>query len=44
MALAWILDISGERLVVDAFSMPSATAEDLAAMRGVVESIRFEVP
>ena len=40
----WILDIDGERLVIDAFSMPSATAEDLAAMRGVVESIRFEVP
>ena len=33
-----------ERLVIDAFSMPGATDEDLATMRGVVESIRFEVP
>ena len=40
----WILDLDGERLVIDAFSMPWATDEDLATMRGVVESIRFEVP
>ncbi len=38
----WILDVNGARLVIDAFSMPSTTAEDLEELLRVVESIRFE--
>ena len=38
----WILDIDGARLVIDAFSMPYATADDLEELLAVVESIRFE--
>jgi len=38
----WILDIDGARLVIDAFSMPYATAEELEELLAVVESIRFE--
>jgi hypothetical protein len=38
----WILDIDGSRLVIDAFSMPSATAEQRAELLSLVNSIRFE--
>jgi hypothetical protein len=37
-----ILDIDGARLVIDAFSMPSATSEEREELLAVVESIRFE--
>lgn len=38
----WILDVNGSRLVIDAFSMPYATDEEIAELIGVVESIQFE--
>jgi hypothetical protein len=38
----WILDIAGSRLVIDAFSMPYATAEEREELLAVVESIAFE--
>ena len=37
----WILNVDGERLVVDAMYVPSATAHDRAELADVVESIRF---
>ena len=37
----WILDVDGERLVVDAMYLPAATAHDRAELADVVESIRF---
>ncbi len=37
-----ILDIDGERLVIDVMNMPGATPEDLAELQAVVDSIRFE--
>ena len=38
----WILDVDGQRLVVDAMYMPGATAKDQAMLRQVMESLRFE--
>jgi hypothetical protein len=38
----WIMDIDGSRIVIDAFEMPYATADDRAELTQVVESIRFE--
>lgn len=38
----WILDIDGERLVVDAAFMPSTDAKDREELWLVMESIRFE--
>ena len=38
----WILDVGGERLVVDAMYMPSTDAKDRKALWQVMESIRFE--
>jgi hypothetical protein len=38
----WILDIDGSRIVIDAFSMPSASAEEREELLNVVQSIRFE--
>jgi hypothetical protein len=38
----WILKLDGIRLVIDAFSMPSATDEELDELVDVVESITFE--
>jgi hypothetical protein len=35
----WILDVDGTRLVVDAFSFPGTTDEDLAEMREMVEGL-----
>jgi hypothetical protein len=37
----WIVNISGDRLVIDAFSMPSATSADIKELLAVVASIRF---
>ena len=37
----WVLDVDGERLVIDAFSMPEATADEIAEIHEIVESIRF---
>ena len=37
----WILDVDGERLVIDASTLPDATAEDRAELERVVDSIRF---
>lgn len=37
----WILDVDGERLVVDASYLPEATASDRAVLERVVNSIRF---
>lgn len=38
----WILDIDGERLVVDASFMPSADAKDREELWLIMESIRFQ--
>jgi hypothetical protein len=38
----WVLDVDGERLVVDAFSMPAATEAEVQELVGVVKSIRFD--
>jgi hypothetical protein len=37
----WILDVDGERLVIDASTLSDATAEDRAELERVVDSIRF---
>ena len=36
-----LLDVDGKRLVIDAFSMPEATDDEVAEIFDVVESIRF---
>jgi hypothetical protein len=38
----WILDVNGTRLVIDAFSMPSATSTERQALLDVVKSIKFQ--
>ena len=40
----YIVDVDGERLIIDAFHYPGASEEDLAAQRTVVESVEFIVP
>jgi hypothetical protein len=37
----WILDVEGQRLVVDAAYLPEATAQDRAELESIVDSIRF---
>jgi hypothetical protein len=37
----WVLDVAGERLVVDASYLPEATAQNRAELERVVDSIRF---
>ena len=37
----WVLDVNGQRLVVDATHTPAATQADLAAQEQIVESLRF---
>jgi hypothetical protein len=37
----WILDVDGQRLVVDASYLPEATPQDRAELESVVDSIRF---
>ena len=38
----WILDVDAQRLVLDAMYMPGATAEDVAMLLRVMDSLRFE--
>ena len=38
----WIVDVDGERLVIDAFEMPYATTAEREELTAVVESITFE--
>jgi hypothetical protein len=38
----WILDVRGSRVVIDAFSMPSAKAAQIDELLAVVNSINFE--
>jgi hypothetical protein len=38
----WILDVNGERLVIDATYMPGADAKDREELWQVMESVRFE--
>jgi hypothetical protein len=38
----WILDVEGQRLVIDAGSLPGATKQDRAEQTKVVDSITFE--
>ncbi len=38
----WILDVGGQRLVIDAFSMPDTTTEEIAELKDVVQSIQFD--
>lgn len=40
----WILDVDGQRLVVDATYSPDATQADRDELAHVVESLRFEMP
>lgn len=37
----WVLDVDGQRLVVDASYLPEATAQDRAELESVANSIRF---
>jgi hypothetical protein len=37
----YIVDVDGQRLIIDAFHYPDASPEDLAAQRAVVESVQF---
>lgn len=37
----WILDVNGERLLIDASYGPHVTAADRAELAAVVDSIRF---
>jgi hypothetical protein len=42
---AWyIVDVDGERLIIDSFHYPGTPEEDLAAQRTVVESVQFGSP
>jgi hypothetical protein len=38
----YVLDVAGDRLVVDAFHYPGTSAEDLAAQQAVVDSIQID--
>ena len=38
----WILDVDGERLVVDAWHMPAADHKDREALFEIMKSIRFD--
>ena len=40
----WVLDVNGQRLVVDATHSPNATAADQAELKDMVASIQFELP
>ena len=37
----YIVDVDGERYIIDAFHYPGTSQEDLAARRAVVESVQF---
>jgi hypothetical protein len=38
----YIVDVDGQRLIIDAFHYPETSEEDLAAQRAVVESVQFD--
>lgn len=38
----YIVDVDGQRLIIDAFHYPDTSEEDLAAQRAVVESVQFD--
>ena len=38
----WILDVEGQRLVIDAAEQPGMTAEDKAEVQAILDSIRLE--
>ena len=40
----WVLDVRGQRLVVDATYSPDTTPADRAALQQLVESLRFDAP
>ncbi len=40
----WVLDVNGQRLVVDASYSPDTSQGDRAALRQVVDSLRFTAP
>jgi len=40
----WVLDVKGQRLVVDATHTPAATPADLAEQERIVQSLRFTAP
>lgn len=40
----WIFDVDGQRMVIDSFAMPGATAKDRAMLEQVMASISFEDP
>ena len=40
----WVLDVDGQRLVIDATYSPDATDADRAEQVQVLESLRFVVP
>jgi hypothetical protein len=37
----YIVDVDGERLIIDSFHYPGTSEEDLAAQRAVVESVQL---
>jgi len=37
-----IVDVDGERMIIEAFSYPGTSVEDLAAQQAVVDSVQFE--
>ncbi|QKJ19718.1 hypothetical protein [Microbacterium hominis] len=37
----WVLDMDGERMVIDAYSMPDATDEAIAEIHDIVSTMRF---
>jgi hypothetical protein len=38
----YIIDVDGQRLVIDTMSLPAASATDLAEFDQIIPSIRFE--
>jgi hypothetical protein len=40
----YIVDVNGQRLIIDAFHYPDTSEEDLTAQRAVVESVQFGSP
>jgi hypothetical protein len=40
----WVLDVDGQRLVVDATHTPSSSEEDIAQLRQVADSLSFQAP
>jgi hypothetical protein len=40
----WVLDVSGQRLVIDATHTPNARPADQAELAAMIASIHFEVP